>query len=147
MATTTINFENRISGALTAATSVTIHVTRTDTGTDVVVAGTAMSSSSTGVYVVTFTEPELGLTYEVTITVDGSALDSFEVSGDAAAEQLAADTAAVEADKAKILPTASNVLSQFGVRGEAEETSGYGNDNDIGSLDNNPIVGGIGSLA
>lgn len=47
-------------------------------------------------------------------------------AGDPAAEQLAADTAAVTADADKILPTATNIAAQFGVTGTAAAGGGMG---------------------
>lgn len=71
MATNTLQFEFRVGGVLTNATSVVLSdptgafgVRRTDTSAVVVADAVAMTNAATGVYTYSFTEPATGLTYE-----------------------------------------------------------------------------------
>ena len=58
----------KIDDVLTDVTTATVGVTRTDTGADVVTAGTAMTHDGTGLYSHAFTDPAYGLTYTATMT-------------------------------------------------------------------------------
>ncbi|MCP4567635.1 MAG: hypothetical protein GY841_08655 [FCB group bacterium] len=66
MANTTITKKFYVDDALTNPTSITVAVTRTDTGATVVSA-TAMTNATTGVYYHTFANPASNLTYAYTI--------------------------------------------------------------------------------
>ncbi len=75
MSNTTISKVFRVLGVLTTPdTTKTIHVTRTDTGADVIAAGTDLTAVSTGILAITFEDPAAGLTYAWSITIvhDGS---------------------------------------------------------------------------
>lgn len=61
MSTTTIRSTVDRDGVYPA--TATIHVTRTDTGADVVAAGTAMTAEGSGVFSTTITDPAFDLTY------------------------------------------------------------------------------------
>lgn len=120
MSTSTIHFENRVdpgdgTPVLTDCDNTpTLQVLDADDDTPIVVAGTEFDTHvSTGIYEHTFTDPAFDLTYEVTLTVDGAALESYEMPGSvkSAAEQYAEDQAAVSAAKASIIPNA-NILGQ-----------------------------------
>lgn len=68
MATEKITVPLRVNDVLTDAGTATIHVTRDDTGADVVAALTPMDWLSLGIYYTTFTAPALGLIYTWTAT-------------------------------------------------------------------------------
>lgn len=71
MSTTTIEKSFYVGGELTDVTSAVFSkpVTRTDTGDEIVPAGTALDHISTGVYSYTFTDPEYNLVYSYEITM------------------------------------------------------------------------------
>lgn len=86
MSTTTLIFRHYVSDALTNATSVVLSSSDTTYGVkradndDVVVAdGTAMTLSSTGVYVYTLTDPAADLTYDYSVEVVYSGITTFTV--------------------------------------------------------------------
>lgn len=81
MSTTTLTREFRVNGTLTAATSMTAVVTRTDTSATVANTG---ANPSTGVYTFTVTDPAYDLTYTFAITTVYNSVsysDSVSVTG------------------------------------------------------------------